>query len=803
MRTWFHDRRLQKQRSAPSLPVEKIEFFNLPSLEGHSGRPSATNDGKGIESIRAPTASSRLSIERYLSAPIADEPASAPAINAAIRTQLARDRNGRGVAPLHSRETSTDIHSEGRRTVFTSGSGTETVDTACTADSGHQRLHHTVESVSNAQKNRITEHGGQTSVHTSTECVVHNRNDSTSAWRERVEMFAPRSSPGESVDYRSKAGHELANINARAKELVLQRSRSNRAVRDTAIPPITDETARTLISRNPKLAKVLGEGNGGVKQASSGDSSISDAPVLKRSSTTYDRSDCVYDHVVQKSKSSSTLNASLRQKDIHMIESVKNCKPCFCTFCFKRFDSQDKWTKHEQVMHSIPEEYWICCPRTGKLPKRCPFCDESNPSPAHLADHDYISCQARPLPERTFHQRDHFFQHIAQVHKIPPEQKPYRLMELADAWRSQTSLRTGHAALHCGFCGQIFPTYRDRTRHVSRHFSDGVNVTCWWKDRVSHDEQPPLVQQDPSSSHIPHQCAYCKRDFASLQLARKTHPVCTMWSCSFLPSMQHAIYPTRSRHKPEIACCYCNDGLAQESEGKVSSTLLKNHLVQHSFRACNQKLHFSGQEFRQHLQDDHKASHDMSLSTGWPLLLKASRCEKPSVFHRIGTEATVLSTRRVDTENPLPGKHREKPSNDGKGVTPLNFMELSDVPERSEPNKLRRKFSTVKRTKSTARDTRSSVEIFAQHERASSLDGPNHAHSTELRDCAKFYRRRVDASTRNRLYVRNGDEALTETTEYLYRQLPGSVLGGLILRSSLIAAVPARLTNSVDIYTLP
>ncbi|KAH7076818.1 hypothetical protein BKA63DRAFT_290781 [Paraphoma chrysanthemicola] len=648
-----------------------------------------------------------------------------------------------------------------------------------------------------------TEHEGQKSVHTSTECVVNNCDDSNSAWRKRVEMFAPTYSPEENIDNRSKATNELANISARARELVLQRSKSNRDLRVTATPPVTDETARTLIFRNPKLAKVLGEGNGGVMQARSGDNSISDAPVGKRPATTYDKSDRIHNHTVQKSKSSGTLNASLRQKDIPMIESVKERKSYFCTFCFKRFDSQDKWTKHEQVMHNIPEEYWVCCPRTGNFPKRCPFCDKSSPSPAHLADHDYISCQARPLQERTFDQSDRFFQHIAQVHKIPPEQKPYRLLELEDAWRSETTVRTGHAALHCGFCGKIFPTYRDRTIHISRHFSDGVAIPCWWKDRISHDEQPPHVQQDPSTAHIPHKCAYCRRDFRSLELARKTHPVCTMWSCSFLPSMQHAIYPTRSRHGIDIVCCYCNDGLPQKTEGRVSSTLLKNHLVQHSFRACDQSLHFSGQGFRQHLQDDHRASHDITLFAGWPLLLKASRCEKPSVFHKIEIEDTVLPTRRAERENPLTGKYRGRPSKDDKGVTPLNFMELSDVPERPEPNKLRRKPSTVTRMKTTARDTRSSIEIFTQHGRPSSLEGPTHSHSTELRDYAKFYRRRVDASTRNRLYVRNRDEAVTDTTENLYRQLPGSVLGGLILRSSLIAAVPARLTNSIDIYTLP
>ena len=68
--------------------------------------------------------------------------------------------------------------------------------------------------------------------------------------------------------------------------------------------------------------------------------------------------------------------------------------------------------------------------------------------------------------------------------------------------------------------------------------------------------------------------------------------------------------------------------------------------------------------------------------------------------------------------------------------------------------------------------------------------------------CPTFYRRRLDASTRNRIYLRERDDMLSKNSQHLYRPIAGSVLGGLILYSSMVGAVPARLTNAVDIYSL-
>jgi hypothetical protein len=145
---------------------------------------------------------------------------------------------------------------------------------------------------------------------------------------------------------------------------------------------------------------------------------------------------------------------------------------------------------HEKNVH-MPEELWVCCPRTGETPEHCPFCTQDNPSPTHLQVHNYFSCQNKLLSERTFDRKDYFLQHIAQEHNVSAAQKPLRLTQLVEAWRRPLPLKQRHEALHCGFCGLTFSTYAERTEHVTSHFMKGIDIMSWWSGRQSHDVTRP------------------------------------------------------------------------------------------------------------------------------------------------------------------------------------------------------------------------------------------------------------------------------------------------------------------------
>jgi hypothetical protein len=288
------------------------------------------------------------------------------------------------------------------------------------------------------------------------------------------------------------------------------------------------------------------------------------------------------------------------------------------------------------------------------------------------------------------------------------------------------------------------------------------------------------------------------------------------------------MYPSRSLNRTDAICCYCSDPLILSTDGKVNGARLKEHMTQHNFRACKQTLYFSGQRFRQHLQDSHRASYDSTLFGGWTLLLKSCRRKTPSLFRQVEVK---VAGRRSTTDAPgLPmsktsdnEKMKQDKDSDRHGDqskvqnTPTNFMELTEIPYRTEPNKLRRKQSGVSTPEQTDGEPRPSLQFFArsatadftiakEEPMATSKPKPSKCivwpSASGAPTCPTFYRRRLDASTRNRLFMGVEDEALSDDSQHLFRKMQGSVLGGLILHSSLVAAVPALMTNCMDVYPL-
>lgn len=768
--------------------------------------------------IAAFNTSSRISIDRYLSAPLEDEPASVPAINAALQLQSSKKRPSRAG---HSRESSYDVQSDGRWTA----KAPESTGTSYSA-------------VVESKVPKIPSPERPT-----TSGTVNMEN----SWTEQMERFMPGYERNSEVNYRVRAEAEIARIHEKAKELEEQLREYN-AERITLEPLsaiVTDEMAYQQMAARPKLAWILGEDVSDAKSIerpkSSGSGLPGTAEITERRGSSDTLVSSIPSRIPRRSKSSGALDEKARQAAVEKrVGGVFNRKPStrsrfFCTFCLKRFYSRVEWMRHEQTIH-MPEELWVCCPRTGEFPDKCPFCSKNNPSPSHLADHNYLSCQEKPLSERTFSRQDHFLQHISQEHKVSPGQKPLRMAELLAAWRHPLPLKKGHQALHCGFCGKTFASYKERTEHVSKHFMEGLDMMSWWSSRVSHDIPHPkpseAMSQDPG---LPHRCAFCSRVYSNLAVAQKLHPVCTMWSCSFLPGMQYTIYPAGSPEHPQTVCCYCNDTLV-EGAGKVKGTILKEHIGQHNFRKCSQRVYFSGQRFRQHLQDNHKSNYDGSLFAGWTLLLKSSRRVKPAIFALV-EERRGVRRAYTDPEMGVGGRGRQ---GEEEKEPKMNFMDLSETPlrETAPKKKLRRKASTQtvpeklekEKSREVEREVRDSAHFFT---RAATEELANHYsnnttgllpqrqnHSSQphthksnfpiaslptdaINSCPRFYRRRLDASTRNRIYVADGDkDGLSKNSQRLFRKVEGGFLGGLVLHSSLLGGVPVRMTNSVDVYCL-
>ncbi|KAH3909124.1 hypothetical protein HBH56_168480 [Parastagonospora nodorum] len=826
MRAWFHSHRLRFQRSDSTSQKHQFGSTESPFRRRLSKVPKIETFTK----IERPAMDSRTSIERYLSAPLSDEAASAPAIDAAIRRQVPLGWMADAAPLLHSRDTSEDYQSDRKPTFFTTASVPDTVDTSYSANS-RSRFYHAMDNtdgISLSEARWLEMDQAE---------VASLRRPATSGttgpvlkareWRERVEMYLPPPSVESGTVERAGMDKEIQEIQEKAKELefMMQQFMAVRKAQNNNSPHVSQEAARARISANPKLAWILGDeavDTAGIVRPKPIHRAITDIPAGSRSMESSPKMSHFRSPRVNKSSGALNHEYQARQrKPDHLVERLAPKGPSFyCTFCQKGFHDRSEWLSHEQTVH-MPEELWVCCPRTGDFPSRCPFCEKGHPSPSHLADHNYLSCQQKPLSERTFHRKDQFLQHISQVHRVSPEQKAARLTELENAWRQPLPLEIGHRALHCGFCGENFATYQERADHVAHHFAGGLDMMCWWKDRISHEKHHPESRRS-SNPKLPHECVYCERTFKSLAAAQELHPSCIMWSCSFLPSLQFTMFPDKSRARREVVCCYCNDPLARSPEGKINGATLKDHMSRHNFRACNQTLYFSGQSFRQHLQDSHKLSLDGTLFAGWTLLLKSCRKMLPSVFEQVDKQASDRHP-KSDTESSSEKKKSKKTKDQDSlemrspystNTAPMSFMDLSDVPQRPEPpNKLRRKQSAMNTPRQSGEAPRPSLTQLRSPTFTVPSDDtgppksepdkyPAYPSSSGVPTCPSFFRKRFDASSRNRLYfgVVPDDDKENDEGQRMLRKLQGGVFGGLILHSSLIASVPALMTNSVDVY---
>jgi hypothetical protein len=199
----------------------------------------------------------------------------------------------------------------------------------------------------------------------------------------------------------------------------------------------------------------------------------------------------------------STRPTNLSAHDVHqsytMVTDPIMTRSYFCTFCEQQFKTPYEWTRHEEALH-VHRTTWVCCSPLDTGLAKCPFCIVTNPDASHLMTHDYFSCSSKPEEERTFFRRDHFVQHIHNVHlrgsKHPDRElgcfknSGHGCNALIEQWRYPAAPLPLHdPKLNCGFCGVWMKTWEERRQHVSDHFkTSDHDRSSWWPDRL-----PPIL----------------------------------------------------------------------------------------------------------------------------------------------------------------------------------------------------------------------------------------------------------------------------------------------------------------------
>lgn len=157
--------------------------------------------------------------------------------------------------------------------------------------------------------------------------------------------------------------------------------------------------------------------------------------------------------------------------------------PYQCTFCRLPFKKKHDWARHERAVHMPELETYTCTAppetsenlqtwRFGQPEPECGLCGHTSPDAEHFALHDFDSCSARPLPQRTFCRKDHFWQHLSKYHGC----------HKWEGWDVDLNLwRNQHDTFQssCGFCGVTTESWTERVAHLADHFKAGLTMESW------------------------------------------------------------------------------------------------------------------------------------------------------------------------------------------------------------------------------------------------------------------------------------------------------------------------------------
>jgi hypothetical protein len=289
-----------------------------------------------------------MSIERYLQAPLEDEPASVPAINAALKEKSSPARSeqnqmNRGHRRGHSRETSYDANSEGRRTFYTSASGPESTGTSFSVaprSNHHQRspAHLTMPPLPRLRTAALL----HDNVHSPEEPTTGRTLDSERTLTDQHET----SQPGMSADsvYRARIEAELARIQQKSRRLEeeMRRFDEKKGNEELLVPRITDEMAYQQMASKPKLAWILGDSSAERPKTSISVAADTSNAMPSQPATSDRVIGEVSGRLPKRSKLSSVLLEEARRTSDRrraMLVGRKSSKHprFFCTFCQKRF----------------------------------------------------------------------------------------------------------------------------------------------------------------------------------------------------------------------------------------------------------------------------------------------------------------------------------------------------------------------------------------------------------------------------------------------------------------------------------
>ncbi|KAL1600427.1 hypothetical protein SLS60_006812 [Paraconiothyrium brasiliense] len=262
-----------------------------------------------------------------------------------------------------------------------------------------------------------------------------------------------------------------------------------------------------------------------------------------------------------------------------------------CTFCTDRFKNKYDWTRHEKSLH-LSLEKWICAPLGDVITcsssgqRKCVYCDEVNPSNAHLESHNHIACEEKGMEARTFYRKDHLRQHLRLMHgcKMTPSM---------ETWKAEAQVINSR----CGFCGKTFDKWQDRADHLAKEFRNGATMRNWKGCRgldphvAQHvtNAMPPYLIANESKSPFP---------FSATNSSSMKHPTMSLDQ----PDLE-VLLPTSYDISPKTSNFTIDDSTSTGTTQRPSPHTASPERSPHPYATCWEVLTLRlGRFARQHME---------------------------------------------------------------------------------------------------------------------------------------------------------------------------------------------------------
>ena len=167
---------------------------------------------------------------------------------------------------------------------------------------------------------------------------------------------------------------------------------------------------------------------------------------------------------------------------MHPRERTHCSKIYQCIWCYLPFKTSSDMRRHMETQHALQNVY--ICMRGGLDGLRvlnqskqqiCILCHSLQPDDNHFyASHNASGCVGKNLEERSFYRDDHLARHIKTMHGKGTYDLP-GLAQVVKEWKAPSNDRSWY----CGFCSIQVGGWAMFIPHISKHFSDGQDMTNW------------------------------------------------------------------------------------------------------------------------------------------------------------------------------------------------------------------------------------------------------------------------------------------------------------------------------------